>query len=161
MRESLEPRGPWTRSAPDFQRELGAFFGELFVLVGLAATGGDERRLQILRDRLLRDRALGDVLARRELEHHVEQRVLDDRPQPAGAGLTLERLVRDLPQSVLGEDELDVVVGEEALVLLDERVLRLDENLDEILALQLVHRGNDRQPADELGDQSVREEILR
>ena len=86
--------------------------------------------------------------------------MLDDRPQPARAGLALQSLVRDLPERVLGEDELDVVVGEEALVLLDERVLRLDQDLDEILALQLVHRRDDRQPADELGDQPVREEIL-
>jgi hypothetical protein len=57
--------------------------------------------LRCLLDRLLRDHALGDVTARRQLEHHVEQRVLDDRPQPARARLALERLVRDLPQRVV------------------------------------------------------------
>ena len=67
---------------------------------------------------LLRDHALRHVAARRQLEHHVEQRALDDRPQAAGAGLALERVVGDLPHRVVGEDELDVVVAEEALVLL-------------------------------------------
>src|SRR3954470_427850 len=41
-----------------------------FLEVG--ARAGDERRLQVLLDRLLRDHALGDVAARGELEHDVE-----------------------------------------------------------------------------------------
>ena len=63
--------------------------------------------------------------------------MLDDRAKAASARLALERLVRDLPERVLGEDELDRVVVEEALVLLDERVLRLEQDLDEILAREL------------------------
>src|SRR5919204_2225085 len=132
---------------------LSRLFRELFRLVAGADAGRDERRLEALLDRLLRDRAFDDVVARRELEHDVEERRLDDRAQAARAGLTLERLVRDLPKRVLGEDELDVVVREEALVLLDERVLRLGEDLDEVLALQLVDGRDDRQTADELRDQ--------
>src|SRR5262249_49591934 len=97
----------------------------------------------------------------RQLEHDVEQRVLDDRAQATRTGLALERLVGDLPERVVGEDELDVVVAEEALVLLDERVLRLHQDLHEILAMQLVHGGADRQAADEVGDQPEVEEILR
>src|SRR5690349_9966550 len=57
---------------------LGAL---LDALVELGACRCDERRFEALRDRLLRDHALGDVLARRQLEHHVEQRRLDDRAQ--------------------------------------------------------------------------------
>src|SRR6266540_4160506 len=138
---------------------LSGLFGELFGLVGAGAR--DERRLQVVRDRLLRDRALRDIGARRQLEHDVEERVLDDRAEAARARLALERLVGDLPERVLGEDELDVVVGEEALVLLDERVLRLGQDLDEVLTLKLVDGGDNRQPTDELGDQTVREQILR
>src|SRR3954447_20501372 len=138
--------------------------GLLDRLVGLVAGGlgaRDERRADALRDALLRDHALGHVPSRRQLEHHVEQRALDDRPQAAGAGLALERAVGDLPHRVLGEDELDAVVTEEALVLLDERVLRLLEDLDEVFAPQLVHGGDDREPADELRDQPEVEEVLR
>src|SRR3954454_4105464 len=150
------------RRRPDeliWPARLRGFFGELFVLV-VCAGAGDERGLDALLDRLLGDRALDDVVARRQLEHHVEQGALDDRPQAAGAGLALERLLGDLPEGVLGEDELDVVVGEEPLELARERVLRLGQDLDEVLALQLVHRGDDRQPADELRDQPVREQVL-
>src|SRR5919106_6310048 len=124
---------------------LGGLFGQLFGLfVQLAPAGGDERGPQALRDRLPRDHALGDVAPGRKLEHDVEQRRLDDRAETAGAGLPVERLVGDLPERLLREDELDVVVAEEALVLLDEGVLRLVEDPDEVLAGQLVHRGDDR-----------------
>src|SRR6476660_7663652 len=67
---------------------LGRLFGELVVAEGAGAR--HERRLEALLDRLLRDHALGDVLARGQLEHHVEQRVLDDRPQAARARLAVE-----------------------------------------------------------------------
>src|SRR5439155_10917291 len=140
--------GRWPR------RRSGRLLVELGRLV-VGAGARDERRLDALLDRLLRDRALDDVLARRELEHHVEQRALDDRAQAARAGLACQRLLGDLPERLLGEDELDRVVGEEALVLPRQRVLGLGQDLDEILLLQLVHRGDDREPADELRDQPV------
>src|SRR5205807_3283858 len=138
---------------------LRRLFGELFGLDALGAR--HERRLQVLLDRLLRNDALGDVATRRELEHDVEQSVFDDRTEPARAGFALERLVGDLPQRVLGEHELDRVVTEEALVLPHERVLRLGQDLDEILALQLMHSGDDREAADELGDEPEVQEVLR
>src|SRR5436190_21936942 len=146
-----------TESSADL---LGRLFGELFGLVVGGRPARHQRRLELLRDRLLRDRALDDIVPGRQLEHHIQERRLDDRAQSSRAGLALERLVRDLPERVLREDELDVVVAEEALVLLDERVLGLCEDLYEILALELMHRRDDRQAADELGDQAVREQVL-
>src|SRR5262245_47077886 len=83
---------------------LGRLFGQLFDLA--AATGRDEGRPEVPLDRLLRDHALVHVLARRELEHDVEEGVLDDRAEAAGAGLALQGLVADLPEGVLGEDQL-------------------------------------------------------
>jgi hypothetical protein len=70
-------------------------------------------------------------------------------------------VVGDLPERVLGEDELDVVVAEETLVLAHERVLRLGEDLDEVLARELVHGRDDGQAPDELGDEAERDEVLR
>src|SRR6202011_5489380 len=102
------------------------------------------RWLETLAHRLWCDHALGDVLARGQLEHHIEECSLDDRAEAAGPGLALERLVRDLPERIVGEDELDVVVGEKALVLLRERVLRLDEDLDQVLAAELMDRRDHR-----------------
>ena len=66
-------------------------------LVGLVRDEGaaarDERRADALGDRLLGDHALRHVAARRQLEHHVEQRALDDRAEPPRARLAVERLV--------------------------------------------------------------------
>src|SRR5215218_799088 len=148
------------RNAKHFERKR-ALSALLDGFVEFRAGARDKRRLQPARDRLLGDHALGDVLARRQLEHHVEQRRLDDRAQAARTGLALERLLRDLPQAVLGEDEVDRVVGEEALVLLDERVLWLGEDLHEILLAKLVHGRDDREAADELGDEAEVQEVLR
>src|SRR5262249_44749861 len=104
--------------------------------------------------------ALLYVAARGQLELHLEEDFLDDRAQAARAGLALERLVGDRGQRVLGEDELDAVEGEEALELLDERVARLGEDRDEVVARELVDGAHDGQAADELGDQPVVDEVL-
>src|SRR3954469_3395609 len=64
---TIEPRRRPTRTSA-----LGRLFGELVLLL-VGAGAGDERRLQAVRDRLLRDRALDDIAARRQLEHDVEQ----------------------------------------------------------------------------------------
>src|SRR5205085_1817442 len=81
----------WSRSAPGvaLRAGLGGLFDELVGLVEALAAARHERRAQALGDRLLRDHALGDVPAGRQLEHHVEERRLDDRPQSAGARLAV------------------------------------------------------------------------
>src|ERR1700751_5004539 len=161
---SIHDEGP--NSAPAtialMKESLRGLLDRLFGLVaGVGAAARDERRADALPDALPRDHALGDVTPGRQLEHHVEQRALDDGAQPACAGLALERAVGDLPHRVVGEDELDPVVPEEALVLLDERVLGLLEDLDEVLAPKLVHGRDDREASDELRDQPEVEEVLR
>src|SRR6187397_2027064 len=99
---TVAARSMTTRYGYSMASELSALFDRL---VELGVGARHERRLEALRDRLLGDHALGDVLARRQLEHHVEERGFDDRPQAACAGLTLERLLGDLPQPVVREDE--------------------------------------------------------
>src|SRR6187401_199297 len=114
-----------TRSVPRTKpaKGLRGLFGELFEVVVETVGARHERRLQALRDRLLRDDALRHVGPGGELEHDVEEGGLDDGAEAARAGLAGECMVGDLPERVLGEDELDVVVAEEALVLLRQRVL--------------------------------------
>ena len=65
---------------------------------------------------------------RARLELDVEQGLLEDRAQAAGAGLAREGLVGDRAERVIGEHELDAVELEEPLELLDERVARLGED---------------------------------
>ena len=114
LRSPPATSSPATGCEQALRRLLDGLVG---LVVDVRPGARDERRADALRDALLRDHALGDVTPRGQLEHHVEQGALDDRPEPAGAGLPLERLVGDLPERVVGEDELDPVVAEEALVL--------------------------------------------
>ena len=44
-----------------------------------------------------------DVVAARQVVHDLEQHLFEDRPQPAGAGAALERLVGDGLERVVGE----------------------------------------------------------
>src|SRR6478736_6187362 len=131
--------------------------GLLLAALGLTR---DEGRGDVVLDDLPGDDHLGDVAPRRHVVHHVEEDLLDDRAQAAGAGATLEGRLGDRVDGVVGELELDAVEVEELLVLLDERVARLGEDLDERLAVELVHAGDQRQATDELGDQAELGEVL-
>src|SRR5829696_8956844 len=51
----------------------------------------EQQRRPTVADRLLGDDALADVGALRDVEHHLEQRFLDDRAQRSGAGLAVDR----------------------------------------------------------------------
>src|SRR4051812_10187178 len=152
VRSILDPR-PASHSGSGsggLGRAAGRLFGRL----------GDQRRLDAALDGLLGHDALLDVAPGGQLELHLQEDLLDDRAQAAGAGLALERAVGHGAQRVLGEHELDPVEAEEALELLDDRVARLGEDGDQVLARELVHRGGDRQAADELRDQPVLHEVL-
>ena len=63
--------------------------------------------------------------------------------------------------AVVGEAQLDVLVLEQLHVLTRDGVARLRQDLDERRLVELVQRADDRQPADELGDQAVLDQILR
>ena len=71
-----------------------------------------------------------------------------------------EGAVGDRLERVVGEDQVDVVEAEEAPVLAHEGVLGLGQDLHQVLARELVHRGDDRQAPDELRDQPVVHEVL-
>ena len=93
--------------------------------------------------------------------HQVEHQVFDDHPQAARADLALERRLGDRLERVVGEAQLDVLVLEQLLVLTRDRVARLRQDLDQRRLVELVQRADDRQAADELGDQAVLDQILR
>src|SRR4051794_10877420 len=104
----------------------------------LSGSVGDQHRALALLDRLLGDDALLNVAAGGQLELDVEQRLLEDRAEAAGAGLALERLVGDRAEGVGGEDQVDVVELEEAAELTGQRVTRLGQDRDQVLAGELV-----------------------
>ena len=56
--------------------------------------------------------------------------------------------------------EVDVVELEELLVLLQQRVLRLDEDAHQRVLVEVVDGADDGEPADELGDQPELQQVL-
>src|SRR5581483_5744671 len=135
---------------------LEAVLGGLF----LGDRDSHERGRSTVLDRVPGYDALAYVPPGGELELDLEEDLLDDRAQAAGAGLALERTVGDRVQGLLGEHQLDPVELEEALELLDQGVARLGEDLHELVAAELVDRAHDREAADELGDQAVLDQVL-
>src|SRR4029079_7771810 len=87
--------------------------------------------------------------------------LLQDRAQPARTGLAGERPAGDRAQRELAHFELDAFHAKHFLVLLDQRVLRLDQDLDQRGIVEFLERGDDRQPADELGDQAELDQVFR
>src|SRR4029077_17145738 len=73
----------------------------------------------------------------------------------------MERKLSDRIERALLEHELDVVEREELLVLLDQRVLRLGKDANDVLLVKVMQGHDDRQPADELRDEPVLQEVLR
>src|ERR1700716_4000769 len=92
----------------------------------------EEERLHAALDRIAGDDDLPDVRARRDLVHHVEEYLLDDRPETAGTGLPFRRALGGRLKRIRRELELDLVEREELLVLLHDRVLRLGEDTHEV-----------------------------
>src|SRR6187455_2150022 len=91
------------------ESQLAGFFGVADQLGALA-----------LDDDVLGDDALFDARQRRDLVHHLEHDLFDDRTQAARARFAAPRLLGDRAQRILGEAELDALELEQALVLLGE-----------------------------------------
>ena len=122
---------------------------------------GHQQRVHVLEHRLAGDDDPLHVLAARHLVHDRHQDLFQDRPQPAGAGPAQDRLVGDGLERVVGELQVDAVQLEQPPVLADQRIARLGQDPDERLAVEVVHAGDDRQPADELGDHAELQQVLR
>jgi hypothetical protein len=52
-------------------------------------------------------------------------------------------------------------MAEELLVLLDQRVLGLDEDLDQRRLVEFLQRGDHRKAADQLGNEAELDQVLR
>ena len=87
--------------------------------------------------------------------------VFHDGAQAARAGLALDRLAGDGAERLFGQREIDRFHLEQPLVLLDQGVLRLDQDVLERGLVEILERGDHRQAADEFRDQAVLEQIFR
>lgn len=104
---------------------------------------------------------LCDGGVRRDVVHDRNQQFFDDAAQTAGTALALHRFLGDGVQRVLGKDELGIVEVEQLLVLAHNAVLRLGQNSDKSFLVQRVKHRHNGQTADQLGDETELDEVVR
>src|SRR5215210_6762410 len=129
-------------------------------LAGSAGLLVQHDRLHAACHDLLVDHALLDVALRGDVVHEVQHELLEDDAQAAGADVPLERLAGDGLERLVGELELDPFELQDGLVLPDQAVLRLVKDAHQRLLVELLERGDDRQPPDELRNQAVLDQIF-
>jgi len=100
------------------------------------------------------------VLTRGQIVHGIEQDPLDDRAQPARPGVAFHGLACDLVQRRFAHVELAAFHLEQLGVLLDDGVLGLTEDAHQGMGVEFFERGHDGQPPHELGDKTIRDQIL-
>ena len=96
-----------------------------------------------------------------QVVHQVEHQLFQNHAQAARAHLAVHRFARDAAQRVIGEAQLHVLKLEQPLILLDDRILRLGQDLDQRVFVQIVQHANHGQAADELGNQAELDQVLR
>src|SRR6266545_3374026 len=91
------------------------------------------------------DRDFPHVVAARQLEHDLGHHLFENGAQPACARAALDTLLGDGAQRFLLDREAHVLELEQLLVLLDQGVLRLDEEADQRLFVEGVEGYRDGQ----------------
>src|SRR5580765_1603516 len=127
----------------------------------LGRLGVDEKRLALAYDGVLIHHHLADVLHGGEIEHDVEQHLLEYGSQAARARFPRQRLLRDRLQGLRARFQVHAFHAEELLVLLDEGVLRFREYLDQRLLVEFLQGRHHRQPPDELRNKPILDKVFR
>src|SRR5437867_5915593 len=121
----------------------------------------DQQGLPALGDALGRDGDLAHVVSARQIEHDVGHHFFEDGAEAAGARAPLDRLLGDGLEGIFLDGEPHVLELEQFLVLLGQRVLGLDENADQCVLIERVERHRHREPAHQLGDEAVAQQVVR
>src|SRR4030042_4222491 len=112
-------------------------------------------------DHLFVDHTFPDSVHARDIVHDVQHHGLQNGPKTAGARLPFERIFGYGLERFLRELETHAFHLKEFLVLLHERISRLRENPGQRVQAQLIPGGQDRQPAAELGNHAILDQVLR
>ena len=121
----------------------------------------DHQRRSVGGYRFLVNHDLFHAIHSRQIEHRVQQYIFHNRPQAARASLPVDRAFGDGRQGVIRERKLGVLEFEQALVLFDQRVLRLSQDCDQRVFIQVFQCRNDGQSTNEFRDQAKFQQILR
>ena len=100
----------------------------------------------------MEDQIRRDVHLFGQFVHGVGEDGFADSAQAAGSELELDGLVDDGVEGIVVDRELDSVKGKEALVLLDQGVLRLGQNAAQGDAVEGLEVGEHREAPDQLWD---------
>src|SRR5258707_12088104 len=106
------------------------------------------------------DHHLLDVRTGGNLEHDIEEHFLDNRAQATSPCLLFERIIGGGFQGIRRKDELGAIQVQQLLILLDDRILRLGQDADQRVAVQVVERDGDGQASNELGDQAEFQQVV-
>src|SRR6202035_3807937 len=93
--------------------------------------------------------------------HHFQHEVFEDHAQAPSTNFALERQLGNGVESVVGKAEAHVFKFEEALILLEQRVLGLGQDSNKRGLIEIVHHAGDGQTADKFRDQAVTDQITR
>src|SRR5206468_8442684 len=95
-----------------------------------------------------------------ELIHQIEHELFKNDAKSAGADVAFDGIQGDPFERVIRKLQLHILVFEQALVLLDERVLRTSENVDQRFLVQVVQSGHNRNAADELRNHAELDQVF-
>src|SRR6202790_2559275 len=126
----------------------------------LRRLGEHQQWLAVVGNRRFVDHDTRKIGLRRQVVHNVEQHLFEYRAQATRAGLPRERLAGNRAQRRLPDLELDAFHAKHLVILLDQRILGLDQNLNQRRVVEFFQRGDDRQAADELWNQAELDQIL-
>lgn len=96
----------------------------------------------------------------RHIVHDGHEDVLHHAAQAAGAGLALDGLAGDGMESLVGDVQLHIVHRQQLFILLDQTVAGLFQHAHQRILVQVVQHGDDRQTADQLGDEAELDEVV-
>src|SRR5262245_46077023 len=91
----------------------------------------------------------------------VSSRMLSKIERRPRAPVLRSIALRNRAQRLVGKRQLDVLHLEQALVLLDQRVLRIGEDPLQRSFVEILERRNHRQAANELRNEAILQEVLR
>src|SRR5579875_171739 len=93
--------------------------------------------------------------------HQVKHQIFKDHAETACPKLALNRLLCDRPQRTLGESQFDILIFEQPLVLANKSILRLGQNFNQRLLIQVAQDADYGQSSHKLRNQSVANQIDR
>src|SRR5580658_713740 len=128
---------------------------------GLPSFFEDHRYRNIpVANHFVRDDQLLDLLVAGHVVHQVEHQLLEDHAQATRANLALQRITSNRPRSLVGPRNLHALVLEELSVLFEDGVARTRQDVDQGSLVQFVQDTQHWQAANELGDETVLQQVL-